>query len=97
MIISLILYQLILATPKRLLAFMFSLNKIVKDDILEICFSNEDTESKMYSIKDAKGTSIMQGKIAGQTQRTCLYVGDLKKGTYTFTLGKDHTQEFSIQ
>jgi hypothetical protein len=97
MIISLILYQLILATPKRLLAFMFSLNKIVKDDILEICFSNDDTESKMYSITDAKGTAIMQGKIAGQTQRTCLYVGDLKKGTYTFTLGKDYTQEFTIQ
>jgi hypothetical protein len=39
----------------------------------------------------------MQGKITGQTQRTCLYVGDLKKGNYTFTLGKDHTQEFTIQ
>jgi hypothetical protein len=39
----------------------------------------------------------MQGKITGQTQRTCLYVGDLKKGNYTFSLGKEHIQEFTIQ
>jgi hypothetical protein len=76
---------------------MFSLNNIVKDGILEVCFSNEDTESKIYTITNAKGIDIMQGKITGQTQRTCLYVGDLKKGNYTFSLGKEHTQEFTIQ
>ncbi|MFN6244969.1 MAG: hypothetical protein ACK4V7_02525 [Chitinophagaceae bacterium] len=76
---------------------MFSLNNIVKDDILEVCFSNEDTESKIYTITNAKGVDILQGKITGQTQRTCLYVGDLKKGVYTFTLGKDNSQEFTIQ
>ncbi len=76
---------------------MFSLNNIVKDDILEVCFSNEDTESKIYTITNAKGVDILQGKITGQTQRTCLYVGDLKKGVYTFTLGKDNFQEFTIQ
>ncbi|MEN9512363.1 MAG: hypothetical protein RJB16_123, partial [Bacteroidota bacterium] len=66
-------------------------------DILEVCFSNEDTESKIYTITNAKGVDILQGKITGQTQRTCLYVGDLKKGVYTFTLGKDNFQEFTIQ
>jgi hypothetical protein len=76
---------------------MFSLNNIVKDDILEVCFSNEDTESKIYTITNAKGVDILQGKITGQTQRTCLYVGDLKKGVYTFTLGNDNSQEFTIQ
>ena len=76
---------------------MFSLKIIVKDGILEVCFSNEDTESKNYSITDSKGNAIMQGKITGQTQRTCLYVGDLKKGIYSFSLGKEHTQEFTIQ
>ena len=76
---------------------MFSLNNIVKDGILEVCFTNEDTESKMYSITDAKGNTIMQGKITGHTQRTCLYVGDCRKGVYTFTLGKELTQEFTIQ
>jgi hypothetical protein len=76
---------------------MFSLNNIVKDDILEVCFSNEDTESKIYTITNAKGVDILQGKITGYTQRTCLYVGDLKKGVYTFTLGKDNSQEFTIQ
>lgn len=76
---------------------MFSLNNVVKDGILEICFSNENRESKIYTIEDAKGNAIMQGKITGQTQRTCLYVGDLKKGHYTFSLGEDLIQEFAIQ
>jgi hypothetical protein len=40
---------------------------------------------------------IMQGKITGNTQRTCLYVGDCKKGRYTFSLGATNTQEFIIQ
>lgn len=76
---------------------MFSLNNIVKDGILEVCFSNEDTESKIYTINNAKGEAVLQGKITGFTQRTCLYVGDLKKGQYTFSLGQDFTQEFTIQ
>jgi len=76
---------------------MFSLNSIVKDGILEVCFYNEHTESKIYTITNSKGVDILQGKITGQTQRTCLYVGDLKKGIYTFSLGKEHIQEFAIQ
>ena len=75
---------------------MFSLNNIVKDGILEVCFSNEDTESKIYTITNAKGIDIMQGKITGQTQRTCLYVGDLKKGNYTFKLNDAELKSFEI-
>ena len=76
---------------------MFSLNKIVKDGILEIGFSAENRETKTYAITNAKGTAILQGKITGQTQRTCLYVGDLKKGQYTFSIGADLIEEFTIQ
>ena len=76
---------------------MFSLNKIVKDGILEISFSSDNRETKIYTIADAKGNAILQGKITGQTQRTCLYVGDLRKGNYTFSLGEDSTQDFNIQ
>ena len=76
---------------------MFSLNKIVKDGILEISFSTDNRETKIYTIADAKGNAILQGKITGQTQRTCLYVGDLRKGNYTFSLGEDSTQDFNIQ
>ena len=76
---------------------MFSLNKIVKDGILEISFSSENRETKIYTIINAKGIAILQGKITGQTQRTCLYVGDLKKGHYTFSIGEDLIQEFAIQ
>ena len=52
---------------------------------------------KIYTISNAQGVDIMQGKITGKTQRTCLYVGDCKKGKYTFSLDDTNTQEFTIQ
>ena len=81
--------------PKRL--FMITLTEIVKDGILEVRFSLGDCESKIYTISNAQGVDIMQGKITGKTQRTCLYVGDCKKGKYTFSLDDTNTQEFTIQ
>lgn len=75
---------------------MFTLTEIVKDGILEIKFSHEHCESKIYTITNAKGVDILQGKITGNTQRTCLYVGDLKKGKFSFRLGDDQGQEFTI-
>ena len=76
---------------------MFKITENVKDDILEIQFSGHGTDNKFYQIICSKGNIMQQGKITGYTQRTCLYVGDLKKGVYTFTLGKDNSQEFTIQ
>ena len=76
---------------------MITLTEIVKDDILEIRFSLEHCESKIYTITNAQGVDILQGKITGNTQRTCLYVGDCKKGKYTFSLGDTNSQEFTIQ
>ncbi len=76
---------------------MFTLTEIVKDGILEVCFTSKDCESKIYTITNAQGVDIMQGKIAGNTQRTCLYVGDCKKGNYTFSLEESITLEFTIQ
>lgn len=76
---------------------MFTLTSKVKDGILEVCFTLNDCESKIYTITNAEGIDIMQGKIAGNTQRTCLYVGDCKKGNYTFSLGESISQEFTIQ
>jgi hypothetical protein len=75
---------------------MFTLTEIVKDGILEIRFSLEDCESKIYTITNAQGVDIMQGKITGNTQRSCLYVGDCKQGKYTFSLSDTNTQEFTI-
>jgi hypothetical protein len=76
---------------------MFTLTEIVKDGILEISFSLEDCEAKFYTITNAIGAIIIQGKISGNTQRTCLYVGGLKKGSYTFSLSDANYKEFSIQ
>ncbi len=76
---------------------MFTLTEIVKDGILEVRFSLEDCESKIYTISNAQDVDIMQGKITGNTQRTCLYVVDCKKGKYTFSLGESNAQEFTIQ
>lgn len=40
---------------------------------------------------------MQQGKITGFTQRTCLFVGDLKKGNYTFKLDETEIKEFIVQ
>ena len=65
---------------------MSKITENVKDDILEIQFSGHGTDNKFYQIICSKGNIMQQGKITGYTQRTCLYVGDLKKGNYTFKL-----------
>ena len=76
---------------------MFILTELVKDGILEVQFTQEDCDSKIYTITNEKGIDILQGKITGNTQRTCLYVGDCKKGNYTFRLGDSNSKAFTIK
>ena len=76
---------------------MITLNNIVRDGILEICFLIKDHEDFIYTISDANGLAILQGRLVGNTQRTCLYLGDIKKGNYTFTMTDDFSQEFSVK
>lgn len=75
---------------------MFTITENVKDGILEIQFSSHGTDNKYYQIICSKGNILQQGKITGYTQRTCLYVGDLKKGSYTFKLDETNLKSFSI-
>ena len=75
---------------------MFKITDNVKDDILEIQFSGHGTDNKFYQIICSKGNIMQQGKITGYTQRTCLYVGDLKKGNYTFKLDDAELKSFEI-
>jgi hypothetical protein len=75
---------------------MIKITEIVKDDILEIIFSDKQHLSKTYTILCEKGNEIMKGKIAGFTQRTCLYIGDLKKGKYQFQIDQQNTNTFEV-
>jgi len=75
---------------------MFIINENIKDGILEIQFSGQSTNKKLYQIICSQGHVLQQGKITGQTQRTCLYVGDLKKGNYTFKLNDAELMSFKI-
>jgi hypothetical protein len=75
---------------------MFKITENVKDDILEIQFSSHGTDNKFYQIICSKGNIMQQGKITGFTQRTCLYVGDLKKGSYSFKLDDAELKSFEI-
>jgi len=75
---------------------MFKITESVKDGILEIQFSGHGTDNKFYQIICSKGNIMQQGKITGYTQRTCLYVGDLKKGNYTFKLDDTELKSFEI-
>lgn len=75
---------------------MFTITENVKDSILEIQFSSHGRDNKFYQIICSKGHVLQQGKITGFTQRTCLFVGDLKKGTYTFKLDETEIKTFHI-
>jgi len=76
---------------------MFTITENVKDGILEIQFSSHASPNKFYQITCGKGNVRQQGKIAGYTQRTCLYVGNLKKGNYHFKLDETDLKPFIIQ
>lgn len=66
---------------------MLKITELVKDGILEISFQDPNLQFKNYTIKSLDGHVISSGKITGYTQRTCLYIGELKKGDYHFQLG----------
>ena len=38
----------------------------------------------------------MKGKITGFTQRTCLYIGELKKGKYQFQIDQQNATTFEV-
>ena len=75
---------------------MLKITEKVKDDILEIIFSDKQLNTKSYSILCEKGTEIMKGKIAGFTQRTSLYIGELKKGKYQFQMDEHNVTTFEV-
>lgn len=75
---------------------MLKITEIVKDGILEIIFDEQEHHTKIYTIFCDKGSEIMKGKIAGFTQRTCLYVGELKKGKYQFQMDEQNLTTFEV-
>jgi len=75
---------------------MFKITENVKDGILEIQFSGDEATHKFYQIMCGQGHVFQQGKISGYTQRTCLYVGDLKKGSYSLKLDDAELKSFNI-
>lgn len=75
---------------------MITINEIIKDGILEIMFTEQEHHNKYYTITCEKGSEIMKGKIAGFTQRTCLYIGEFKKGIYTIKIDDQETKIFQV-
>jgi GTP-binding protein EngB required for normal cell division len=75
---------------------MFTITDNIKDDILEIQFSGHGNVKKSYQIICSQGRVLQQGKITGYTRRTCLFVGDLKRGSYTFKLDESEPKIFNI-
>ncbi len=75
---------------------MLKITEIVKDGILEISFDVQEHHTKLYSILCEKGSEIMKVKIYGFTQRTCLYIGELKKGIYQFQIDDQIIKKFEI-
>ena len=75
---------------------MITISEIVKDGILEIKLPNNTTINKKYKIIDGDGTQVASGKITGNTQRSCLYIGQLKDGKYQFILNDLEPVSFTI-
>ena len=75
---------------------MITISKIVKDGILEIKLPNNTAINKKYKIIDDAGTQVAAGKITGNTQRSCLYIGQLKDGKYQFILNDLEPISFTI-
>jgi hypothetical protein len=75
---------------------MITISKIVKDGILEIKLPYNTAINKKYKIIDDAGTQVAAGKITGNTQRSCLYIGQLKEGKYQFILNELEPVTFTI-
>jgi|694.fasta_scaffold69641_2 hypothetical protein len=75
---------------------MITISEIVKDGILEIKLPDNTAINKKYKIIDDAGTQVAAGKITGNTQRSCLYIGQLKEGKYQFVLNDLEPISFTI-
>ena len=75
---------------------MITISEIVKDGILEIKLPDNTAINKKYKIIDDAGTQVESGKITGNTQRSCLYIGQLKDGKYQFILNDLEPVSFTI-
>ena len=75
---------------------MITISKIVKDGILEIKLPDNTAINKKYKIIDDAETQVASGKISGNTQRSCLYIGQLKEGKYQFILNDLEPIAFTI-
>ena len=75
---------------------MITISKIVKDGILEIKLPDNTAINKKYKIIDDAETQVASGKITGNTQRSCLYIGQLKEGKYQFILNELVPVTFTI-
>jgi hypothetical protein len=75
---------------------MITISKIVKDGILEIKLPDNTAINKKYKIIDDTDKQVAVGKITGNTQRSCLYIGQLKEGKYQFILNDLEPISFTI-
>ena len=75
---------------------MISVTEIVKEGILEISFSELVDTLKTYQIKNNREEVVMTGKITGNTQRSCLYIGQLTSGKYQFILNEFSPVSFMV-
>jgi hypothetical protein len=75
---------------------MISVTEIVKEGILEIRFTELVEPKKNYQIKNSKEEVVMTGKITGNTQRTCLYIGQLAPGEYQIYINQITPVNFMV-
>lgn len=75
---------------------MITISEIVKDGILEIKLPDNTAINKKYIIINDTSIQVAAGKITGNTQRSCLYIGQLAGGNYQFILNDLEPVAFTI-
>lgn len=75
---------------------MISVTEIIKGGILEISFSDLVDTKKIYQIKNSKEEVVLTGKITGNIQRSCLYIGQLAPDEYQIYINQITPLKFMV-
>ena len=75
----------------------YTVTNIVTNSILEVNIMGNNALEHSYQINNEQGRVLMQGKIEGKVKTTCLFVGNLTNGKYTFQMDDADLIEFSIR
>lgn len=74
----------------------YTVTNMVTNSILVVNIMGGNSIAHSYQINNEQGRLVMQGCIEGKVKTTCLYVGNLTTGKFTFQMDEADLVYFSI-